>query len=386
MGMARQVSPTSRHCAGTCRKLAAWTGSVGLPYTPGCSLVHAQDMTDAAPKIDDYPLPVLPLGRYRLRFREDQREDGASLLAPQTGYLGSAWRGAFGHALRRMVCVTHLPACDDCALLDTCPYPSLFESRPPADAKKLRLYTRTPNPYVLEPSDRRLDSRNGMLALGVTLFGYANHQLPYIVRALDQAGRHGLTKRRIQLQLVDVQVEDSADHWRLIHQPGGVLHSAPLVEPALPPAPETVGVRLISPLRIKREEHYVTPSGFRFRAFAANLLRRISLLTCFYGDTPLETDFSGLLRQAETVVVRQPKLRWQELTRFSSRQNSKLKMGGLVGSFVLEGPAIELLWPYLWLGQWAHIGKACTMGLGRYLLEPAPGSVAGAPWPTPRPL
>ena len=165
-----------------------------------------------------------------------------------------------------------------------------------------------------------------------------------------------------------------------------MLHSAPLVEPALPPVPKTVGVRLISPLRIKREEHYVTPQGFEFRAFAANLLRRISLLTSFYGDTPLETDFSGLLRQAETVVVRRPKLRWQELTRFSSRQNSKLQMGGLMGSFVLEGPAIELLWPYLWLGQWAHIGKACTMGLGRYLLEPAPGSVAGAPWPVPRPL
>ena len=72
--------------------LAAWTGSVGLPYTPCFSPVHTQDMTDAAPKLADYPLPVLPLGRYRLRFREEQREDGASLMAPQAGYLGSAWR------------------------------------------------------------------------------------------------------------------------------------------------------------------------------------------------------------------------------------------------------------------------------------------------------
>ena len=64
------------------RKLAAWTGSASLPYTPYFSLFLASNMPDAAPKLADYPLPVLALGRYRLRFREDQREDGASLMAP----------------------------------------------------------------------------------------------------------------------------------------------------------------------------------------------------------------------------------------------------------------------------------------------------------------
>ena len=74
------------------RKLAAWTGSASLPYTPCFSLFLASNMPDVTPKLADYPLPVLALGRYRLRFREDQREDGANLMAPQAGYLGSAWR------------------------------------------------------------------------------------------------------------------------------------------------------------------------------------------------------------------------------------------------------------------------------------------------------
>ena len=103
MRMLRWEAPASRHRARPCRKLAAWTGSNCLPYTPRFSLFHASAMSDAAPKPPNYPLPVLALGRYRLRFREDQREDGVSLLSPETGYLGSAWRGAFGHALRRMV-------------------------------------------------------------------------------------------------------------------------------------------------------------------------------------------------------------------------------------------------------------------------------------------
>ena len=54
-------------------------------------------------------------------------------------------------------------------------------------------------------------------------------------------------------------------------------------------------------------------------------------------------------------------------------------MGGIVGSFVAEGPAIATLWPCLWLGQWTHLGKGCTMGLGRYALEPV-SSGGAVPW------
>ena len=39
-------------------------------------------------------------------------------------------------------------------------------------------------------------------------------------------------------------------------------------------------------------------------------------------------------------------------------------MGGLVGSFILNLSGLETVWPYLWLGQWIHAGKAATMGLG----------------------
>ena len=46
-------------------------------------------------------------------------------------------------------------------------------------------------------------------------------------------------------------------------------------------------------------------------------------------------------------------------------------MGGLTGWFEVEGPGLEPFWPYLWLGQWTHAGRGCSMGLGRYVLEPA---------------
>lgn len=343
------------------------------------------------------PRPVLPLARYRVRFREHAPEGGFSLASSRAGYLGSAWRGAFGHALRKAVCVTRLPACDPCVLLHSCPYPFLFESRTPPGAAKLTRYPRTPGPCVLEPADRRLDSQGDTLNLGVTLFGSANDHLPYVVHALDSAGRHGLTARRVELEMLDVQNEswgpsdagrdignigerdDREDAsrrngWTTIFEPGGRLSPASTecpVPPALPPA---VRVRLLSPLRVKRHEHLVGVSNFDFRGFMGGLLRRISLLTYFFSDTPLDTDFAGLLRRAESVPATNRDLHWREWTRRSSRQNAKLQMGGLVGSFELAGADIEPFWPLLWLGQWTHGGKGGSMGLGRYVLERLPAA------------
>ena len=270
------------------------------------------------------PWPTLPLARYRLRFRERVPAGGSPDASLRKGYLGSAWRGAFGHALRRSVCVTRLPACDPCVLLRSCPYPFLFESRTPPGARKLTRYPRTPGPYVLEPLDQRFDTSGDTLNLGVTLFGPANDHLPYIVHALDQAGRRGLTSRRVALDLLEVQAEsrgndgegqDERDGWTAIFEPGGRLSPVPPEAPAPPARPPAVRVRLLSPLRIVRQGHLVGPSDFDFRAFMGGLLRRISLLTYFFSETPLETDFAGLLRRAESIQATDREVHWREWTR-----------------------------------------------------------------------
>ena len=59
-------------------------------------------------------------------------------------------------------------------------------------------------------------------------------------------------------------------------------------------------------------------------------------------------------------------MEWREWTRYSSRQQERLQMGGLVGEAEIEGRDLEPFWPYLWLGQWTHAGKGTSMGLGRY--------------------
>ena len=345
------------------------------------------------PTPDQQALPLLRLGRYRLRFRERNTDGASSLLSNRSLYLGSAWRGAFGRAFKRTVCVTGLTDCGACALLHACPYPSVFESRTPRQAKKLTRYPNTPNPFVLEPSDRRFDLGEGTLNLGITLFGSANEHFPDVAHALERAAKGGLTSRRVELDLMDIQVERQGgdnDGWEDLRQTGGDLRIRPPWQPSAPPAPSAIKVRFVSPLRIRRQGRLVGAQDFNFRAFASHLLRRISLLTYFFGDAPLETDFAGITRLAETVPVSKRDLKWRDLARHSTRQGRKVPMGGLVGSFELESTDLGPFWPYLWLGQWSHVGRGCTMGLGRYIVTPigkdGDSDDETPSWPTPNRL
>lgn len=307
-------------------------------------------------------LPGLPIGRYRLEFLALD----PIKLPP---YSGSAWRGVFGHALKRLVCVTREPACPSCLLYRSCVYPYLFETPPDPAVGKLRKYTAAPHPFVLIPG---LDA-SGILPSGAglhlqfTLFGHGNRHLPYVIHALDQAGRRGMGKGSGQLGLQRVEQSDRefAD-WREIHAPGVRLAPYPATVPEIPPCPQRLTLSLETPLRLKSEGRNVTPENFHFGILFANLLRRISLLTAFHTDTPLETDFAALTRAARAIEVTQSALRWHDWSRYSSRQDTLMQMGGLLGQVSLSGEGLTPFWPYLWLGQWTHVGKGTSMGLGKY--------------------
>lgn len=136
----------------------------------------------------------------------------------------------------------------------------------------------------------------------------------------------------------------------------------------LPPRARIV---IETPLRLKRANRLVTPEHFGFADLFGNLLRRISMLTYFHTDTPLETDFRGLVDRAREVATVQADLQWHDATRYSSRQDATMQMGGVLGVLDIAADDLEPYWPYLWLGQWTHAGRFTTMGLGRYRIEDA---------------
>jgi hypothetical protein len=305
--------------------------------------------------------PALPVAVYRLEF---------AALGPVRlpVYAGSAWRGVFGHALKRLVCVTREPACPACLLYRSCVYPYLFETPPDPSAGKLRKYPTAPHPYLLRPGEGGAHVVGASVGVDVVLFGHGNRHLPYVVHAFGQAGRRGVGQGDGRLELAQVTQQTADGDWRPIYRPGESLQPWPPVAPELPSCPTRLMLVLETPLRIRQAEKLMGPQTFQFGALFANLLRRISLLTTFHTDTPLVVDFAALSRAGWTIQHRAARLRWHEWVRYSSRQDALLQMGGLLGEIELDGAGLDLFWPYLWLGQWTHAGKGAVMGLGRYRL------------------
>ncbi|MDK2931722.1 MAG: hypothetical protein PWR07_1853 [Bacillota bacterium] len=104
-----------------------------------------------------------------------------------------------------------------------------------------------------------------------------------------------------------------------------------------------------------------------FHVLIRSLLRRTSSLLYFHHGTRLDMDFRGFISQAETVRLAALNTRWVDWERYSSRQDTRMKLGGLVGTATYEfndASLAALFMPWLVLGEYAHVGKGCTFGLG----------------------
>ena len=88
-------------------------------------------------------------------------------------------------------------------------------------------------------------------------------------------------------------------------------------------------------------------------------------------------DYRGLIERAKTVRLFRDETRWAEWTRYSSRQGRQMTWDGFTGLATYEGD-LKPFWPYLVFGQWTHVGKGATFGLGKYRLDrPAVGQGTG---------
>lgn len=307
----------------------------------------------------------MPVGRYRLEFRSETPFE-------IRGYRGSAWRGLLGHSLKRLVCITRNVPCPECMIYRSCVYPYVFETpeeRPSASGATVEA---APHPYVLSVAPlwqpRTLKSET----VELTLIGKGNRAAVYVLHALREGAARGVGADRHPLILESIQQQECAGGaWRGALLPGGLLDLREASTPAPPPMPAVARIRLVTPLRIRRESDLVEPERLDLGEFTAAVLRRLALLTRFHTAAMWRMDHAGLRALAETAKLIEKRLYWQDWARYSNRQGRKIPMGGVMGEFLVEMQGLEPLWPLLWVGQWVHAGKGAVMGLGRYELEAA---------------
>ncbi len=305
--------------------------------------------------------PELSIGQYRFYLEGDKS------VLPR--YAGSTWRGVFGHALKRTVCVTQSKTCASCPLKHSCAYSYIFESPPPENSEKMRKYSTVPHPYILQLLNNEPHDSN-LCIVGMNLFGKANQYFPFLVYAWQKAASRGVTRRRESFQLVHVEQYCQEDEsWRQVYGSDSSIQRFEIIKTHIPQMPEKMEIHFFSPLRIKYENQYMNESRFDISAFVMNLIRRISMIMYFHNDTVFDADFKELKHISKNINLLEKNLEWQDWTRFSNRQKTSMKMGGLVGKIKLSLINCESLWPFLWLGQYVHAGKVTSMGLGQYRIN-----------------
>lgn len=318
-------------------------------------------------------LPELPLLRLMLTFEAEER------IVDLPPFRGAFWRGLFGRALKQLARAdTPIEAVwpEEIATIGFGRYrrDSLYEMlfAPGEEALNIPAFRQPPPPFVVDmPGGLEVLRAGATELVGLTLIGDAAAEaLPAVLAAFALAARDGLGGNRGRARLADAAVcwREPGGHIPVLSNQGYVT-LVPADVPPVPPCPAEIEVLLATPLRLQAGRGVLGPETLHAADLLEALVRRTSLLQRAYGAEPLTTDFGALFALARASRMFDVDLEFAAQHRWSGHQRQEIDMGGVVGSFRLALGGIEPLWPYLFLGQWLHVGKGTAMGMGSIRLR-----------------
>jgi len=289
-------------------------------------------------------------------------------------YKGSTFRGGFGNVFKRVVCTLKDKNCNDCLLKTKCVYAYVFETSPPegVDILNMSKYERIPHPFVIEPplENERLYEPGKLLQFKLVLIGRAVDYLPYFIYTFEELGRTGIGRGRGKFAVLNV----SCNNKILYQGEEKDLKITPADKIRLPLSvdmnsgrEDSLKICFKTPVRIVHKRRLV--SDLQFHILLKNLLRRLTLLYNFHcNPQPVDLDLKGILEESENVETKENCLKWWDWERYSSRQNARMKMGGLIGEIIYKGN-IKAFLPFLKCCEIVHVGKGTSFGLGCYELS-----------------
>ena len=124
-----------------------------------------------------------------------------------------------------------------------------------------------------------------------------------------------------------------------------------------------ITISLLTPLRLRFDGHIT--DKLEFHVLIRNLLRRISSLSYFHCNEKFQVDFKGLIEKAKGVKLLKGDIHWYDWKRYSTRQEEWMSLGGVTGTVTYEGDLSDFI-QLLRLGEYVHVGKGTSFGLGKY--------------------
>ncbi|MFQ5771365.1 MAG: CRISPR system precrRNA processing endoribonuclease RAMP protein Cas6 [bacterium] len=309
-------------------------------------------------------LPELDFAKFRFTL-----EALETLYLPE--YKGSTLRGGFGHSFRKVVCTMGPIPCETCLLHLKCPYPQFFETPVVGEPPPFMRGVKTgPQPFVVEPplETKRVYQKEEVLAFGLVLIGRAVEFLPYFIYTFDQLGIMGIGRSKGKFKLMEVTSLTPECHT--IYNGDSKTLTADysvMSTESCDTKKETIDrvtLKFLTPTRIKVNGHLIMEMPFR--ELVLTLLRRLHTLAHLHMPASVyEWQWRAILESAADVVIAQKNLHWCDWERYSNRQKTRMKLGGFLGEITYKGNLTDWL-PLLTVGEFVHVGKGATFGLGKY--------------------
>ncbi len=299
---------------------------------------------------------------------------------PLPAAFGSTLHGALGRALKLTACAFPDPiaqSCAGCHLLSQCPYPRLFEPQ-----HHPRTTASVPPPALLvapAAGTPRRAAPGATLAIDLGLVGRGT-ALPLLLVTLGRMARAGLGPARVACAVVRVDALDAAGRPRAPVQIGDELQgrqpeplpAAAWVARAASMTAETVTLQVVTPLGLQREG--VVESGApAFVDLIRALVRRADALARAYcGESDPFPDPRGWLEAAAQVRLAEARIVPRRQVRRSASTGHVMPLEGFAGTVRYAGPpeALALFLPLLALGEAMGVGRGCSFGHGRYVVDP----------------
>lgn len=281
-------------------------------------------------------------------------------------YKTSMLRGIIGNLLRQQVCHDRKLECGECRFNPHCVYSILFEA-PQRFTSILNTGGSVPHPYILRCHDTNTAFPEGttfrfeLLLLGEESPLY----LPYFYYLFERIRFVPFGRARGRFELVSIEQQ-------IANRESVLLLSESTLQPAkesyfqwFMPDYQVLTIQFITPFRFQKNGKY--QRELSIDAFLWQLKHRYLSLVRLYQR--LEGPFSELpVIPGESVAILGGY--WKEYSRYSNRQQSQMKLGGVIGKIQLQRTAELDRWlPLIYFGETFHVGKATTFGLGQYQIE-----------------
>ena len=248
-------------------------------------------------------------------------------------FLGSTLRGAFGVALKKVVCINPSFKCKDCFASSNCLFHDFYESKNKA------------HPYRFSKELGSID-----YDFSLYLFEAATDKLPYVLSALHKMLYEiglGVERKKHQIQSItcnDIKVYENGKFN---------LEKTKIDTVSVSNPHSDIRLKLITPLRIKNHNK-LERKTIDLKRILQSIQNRLYELK--------NEDKKKLTFEPHYKLIKSD-IKFLDLTRYSNKQKTKMKFGGLLGEMIfdeVDPKSFELLK----IAEIIGIGKQTVFGLG----------------------